>query len=226
MAETEKQAREELEKFLAHTNDDNRSGAPPSSDPDEAKIDKLIAQNVPNQSDVHDGPVAIRPMVTAPKLIGKAPPATAPKPVSAMSSVAPSGMATDGHRGCATEKPSAVAFGRSVATLTGTARCTDMGTEAQQKGVKQMEDKYFVFGVIRYTGETIHVDKENAYTGGESNIELQHVKVDIESERVESMIQRDIKAGRPDPTIEIIAENLTEDEADELVLDKRAELGL
>ena len=92
MAETEKQAREELEKFLAHTNDDNRSGAPPSSDPDEAKIDKLIAQNVPNQSDVHDGPVAIRPMVTAPKLIGKAPPATAPKPVSAMSSVAPSGM--------------------------------------------------------------------------------------------------------------------------------------
>jgi hypothetical protein len=110
--------------------------------------------------------------------------------------------------------------------LTGTARRTDMGTEAQQKGVKQMEDKYFVFGVIRYTGETIHVDKENAYTGGESNIELQHVKVDIESERVESMIQRDIKAGRPDPTIEIIAENLTEDEADELVLDKRAELGL
>ena len=106
--------------------------------------------------------------------------------------------------------------------LTGTARRTDMGTEAQQKGVKQMEDKYFVFGVIRYTGETIHVDKENAYTGGESNIELQHVKVDIESERVESMIQRDIKAGRPDPTIEIIAENLTEDEADELVLDKRA----
>ena len=96
-----------------------------------------------------------------------------------------------------------------------------MGTEAQQKGVKQMEDKYFVFGVIRYTGEIIHVDKENAYTGGESNIELQHVKVDIVSQRVESMIQRDIKAGRPDPTIEIIAENLTEDEADKLVLDKR-----
>lgn len=60
MAETEKQAREELEKFLAHTNDDNPSGAPPSSDPDEAKIDKRIAQNVlrsalRNATDGHRG---------------------------------------------------------------------------------------------------------------------------------------------------------------------------
>jgi hypothetical protein len=48
----------ELEKFLGHTNEDKPSGAPPSSDPDKAKIDKLIAQNVPNQTDVHDGPVS------------------------------------------------------------------------------------------------------------------------------------------------------------------------
>ena len=77
---------------------------------------------------------------------------------------------------------------------------------------------YFVFGIIRHTGATIYVGK------GEGD--LQSYQFKIENERLALMVERDRKAGHPDFTIGLVAENLTEDEADELVRDKRADYNL
>jgi hypothetical protein len=77
---------------------------------------------------------------------------------------------------------------------------------------------YFVFGIIRHTGATIYVGK------GEGDLKSYHFK--IENERVARIVELDRKAGHPDFTIGLIADNLTEDDADELVRDKRADLNL